>query len=161
MIEKIGGRNVTADDVKYMYDTFQDTKLSLYWDNLEYLDRTEVIDKYTLRFHMKRPVMFFDQVMASSFYYIFAKEHLENKQVWEAWMIGTGPFMMQYTKFQDHFEAIRHPKFTEIDRGGFRQPYFDKQRANFLADTNVAKAAAFRADRQLVHHRTELTLRIS
>ncbi len=141
VIEKIGGRNVTADDVKYVYDTFQDTKLSLYYDNLEYLDRTEVVDKYTLRFYMKRPVMFFDQVMASSFYYIFPREHLESKQAWAAFAIGTGPFMMQYSKYQDHIEGVRHPKFTEIDRGGFRQPYFDKQRSNYLADTAVAKAA--------------------
>ena len=141
MIEKIGGRNVTADDVKFTYDTFQDTKLSLFWDNLEYLDRTEVVDKYTLRFHMKRPVMFFDQVMASSFYYIFAPENLENARVWAAWPIGTGPFMMQYHKYQDHLEAVRHPKFTDVDRGGFRQPYADKQVGQYLADTNVAKAA--------------------
>jgi ABC-type transport system substrate-binding protein len=141
MIEKVGGRNVTADDVKFVYDTFQDKKLSIFYDNLEYLDRTEVVDKYTLRFHMKRPVMFFDQVMASSFYYIFAPEHLAEPRVWAAWPIGTGPFMMQYHKYQDHIEGVRHPKFTEIDRGGFRQPYFDKQRTNYLADTNVAKAA--------------------
>jgi len=140
MIEKIGGRNVTADDVKYVYDTFQDTKLSLFWDNLEYLDRTEVVDKYTLRFHMKRPVMFFDQVMASSFYYIFAKEHHAEPRVWAAWPIGTGPFMMQYHKFQDRMEMVRHPKFTEVDRGGFRQPYFDKLRAYYAADVNVEKA---------------------
>jgi peptide/nickel transport system substrate-binding protein len=123
-----------------MYDTFQDTSLSMFWDNLEYLDRTEIIDKYTLRFHMKRPVMFFDQVMASSFYYIFAREHLENRQVWDAWVIGTGPYMLQYHKFQDHFEGIRHPKFTEIDRGGFRQPYVDKLYAPYRADDNVTKA---------------------
>ncbi len=142
MIEKVGGRNVTADDVKYVYDTFQDTKLSLFWDNLEYLDRTEVVDKYTLRFHMKRPVMFFDQVMASSFYYIFPPEHHQGpKGVWDGWAIGTGPFMMQYTKFQDHMEGIRNPKFTEIDRGGFRQPYVDKLRGDYLADATVSKAA--------------------
>jgi len=142
MIEKVGGRNVTAEDVKYVYDTFQNTKLSLFYDNLEYLDRTEVVDKYTLRFHMKRPVMFFDQVMASSFYYIFPPEHHQGpKSVWDGWAIGTGPFMLQYTKFQDRHEGLRHPKFTEIDRGGFRQPYADKLRGNYLADTNTSKAA--------------------
>src|SRR3990172_265821 len=142
MIEKVGGRNATADDAKYMYDTFRDPKQSLYADNLEYLDRVEVVDKYTLRFHMVRPVMFFAQVMASSFYYIFAPEHHQGpKQVWEAWPIGTGPFMMQYHKFQDRIETVRHPKFTDVDRGGFRQPYVDKIRGDYLADANVSKAA--------------------
>jgi ABC-type transport system substrate-binding protein len=139
MIEKVGGRNVTADDVKYVYDTFQDTKLSIFYDNLEYLDRTEVVDKYTLRFHMKRPVMFFDQVMASSFYYIFAKEHHAEPRVWAAWPIGTGPFMMQYHKFQDRMEMVRHPKFTDIDRGGF--PALRGQTGRLPRDANVSKAA--------------------
>jgi len=142
MIEKVGGRNVTADDVKYVYETFADTKQSLFSDNLEYLDRTEVVDKYTLRFHMKRPVMFFDQVMASSYYYIFPPEHHQGpKQVWEGWPIGTGPFMVQYAKFQERVDMVRHPKFTDVDRGGFRQPYVDKLNGFYMADTNVAKAA--------------------
>ena len=71
MIEKVGGRNVTADDVKFVYETFNDKTQSLYYDNLEYIDHIEVIDKYTVRFYMKRPVVFFDQVMATGFYYIF------------------------------------------------------------------------------------------
>jgi len=142
MIEKVGGRNVTAEDVKYVYDTFQDQKISRFYDNLEYLDRTEVVDKYTLRFHMVRPVMFFTQVMASSFYYIFAREHHQGpKQVWEGWPIGTGPFMMQYARYQDHMEGLRHPKFTEVDRGGFRQPYPDQYRGQYMSDVAVAKAA--------------------
>jgi ABC-type transport system substrate-binding protein len=148
VIEKIGGRNVTAEDVKYVYDTFQDTTKSLFWDNLEYLDRTEVLDKYTLRFHMKRPVMFFDQVMASSFYYIFPREHYElGTQLFGSWAIGTGPFMMQYYKFQDRHEGVRNPKFTEIDRGGFRQPYVDKVIGQHMPDANVEKAA-FRSGQQ-------------
>jgi ABC-type transport system substrate-binding protein len=80
--------------------------------------------------------------MASSFYYIFAPEHHQGpKAVWEGWPIGTGPYMLQYTKFQDHHEGIRHPKFTEVDRGGFRQPYADKVVGNYRADANVSKAA--------------------
>jgi ABC-type transport system substrate-binding protein len=142
VIEQVGGRNVTADDVKYVYDTFQDTTQSLFWDNLEYLDRTEVLDKYTLRFHMKRPVMFFDQVMASSFYYIFPREHHQGpRPAWQGWAIGTGPFMLQYSKFQDHHIGVRHPKFTDIDRGGFRQPYVDRVVAQYFADANTEKAA--------------------
>ncbi len=148
MIEKIGGRNVTADDVKYIYDTFADTKQSLFYDNLEFLDRTEVVDKYTLRFHMKRPVMFFDQVMASSFYYIFPREqHEGSKAVWSGWAIGTGPFMMQYQKYLDRHEGIRHPKYSEVDRGGFRQPYVDKVVGVNMPDANVEKAA-FRSGQQ-------------
>jgi ABC-type transport system substrate-binding protein len=142
IIEKIGGRNVTAEDVKYVYDLFQDTTQSRFYDNLEYLDRTEVVDKYTLRFHMVRPVMFFDQVMASSFYYIFPREHFEGpRQAWQGWAIGTGPFMLQYNKFQGQQVGIRHPKYSETDRGGFRQPYVDKVVANYRADVNVSKAA--------------------
>jgi peptide/nickel transport system substrate-binding protein len=142
LIEKIGGRNVTADDVKYMYDTFQDKKASLFYDNLEYVDRTDVVDKYTLRFQMTKPVVFFTQVMASPYYYIFAPEHHQSSPaVWQAWAIGTGPFMLQYYKYQDHMEFLRHPKFTEVDRGGFRQPYVDKLLGYYLADVNVSKAA--------------------
>jgi len=86
--------------------------------------------------------MFFTQVMASSFYYIFAREHHQGpKQVWEGWPIGTGPFMMQYARYQDHMEGLRHPKFTEVDRGGFRQPYPDQYRGQYMSDVAVAKAA--------------------
>ncbi len=141
IIEKIAGRNVTAEDVKFVYDMFQDTKTSRFFDNLEYLDRTEVVDKYTLRFHMIRPVMFFTQVMASSFYYIFPPEQVADKRVFGAWPIGTGPFMMQYYKYQDRTEAIRHPKYSEVDRGGFRQPYADRLHSIYFPDSNTAKAA--------------------
>jgi peptide/nickel transport system substrate-binding protein len=48
--------------------------------------------------------------------------------------------MMQYHKYQDHVETVRHPKYTDIDRGGFRQPYFDKTFAYYQADVNVEKA---------------------
>jgi len=66
---------------------------------------------------------------------------LADKRVWDAWTIGTGPFMLQYHKFQDHFEAVRHPKFTDVDRGGFRQPYVDRLYAPYRPDVNVSKAA--------------------
>jgi ABC-type transport system substrate-binding protein len=142
VIEKINGRNLTAEDVKYAYDLYQNKEQSLFWDNLDYLDRTEVLDKYKLRFHMVRPIIFFTQVMASSFYYIFAREHFEGpRPAWQGWAIGTGPFMLQYSRFQDHHVGIRHPKFTEVDRGGFRQPYADRVRGDYRADANVSKAA--------------------
>ncbi|HLF08728.1 MAG TPA: ABC transporter substrate-binding protein [Dehalococcoidia bacterium] len=142
MIEKVGGRNVTADDVKYVYDTFKDPKQSLFADNLEYLDRVEVVDKYTLRFHMARPVMFFDQVMASSFYYIFPPEHHQGpKTAWDGWAIGTGPFMLQSYRYQGDAAAVRHPKYTEVDRGGFRLPYADKLTGSYIVDTVVGKSA--------------------
>ncbi len=141
MIEKVGGRNVTAQDVKAVYDTFQDKTQGFFWDNLTYLDRTEVVDKYTLRFHMVRPVMFFAQVMASSFYYIFPPEQQADQRVFAGWPIGTGPFMMQFYKYNDHSESIRHPKYADVDRGGFRQPYVDRLDQLYFADTNVSKAA--------------------
>jgi ABC-type transport system substrate-binding protein len=91
---------------------------------------------------MVRPIIFFTQVMASSFYYIFAREHFEGpRPAWQGWAIGTGPFMLQYSRFQDHHVGIRHPKFTEVDRGGFRQPYADRVRGDYRADANVSKAA--------------------
>jgi peptide/nickel transport system substrate-binding protein len=51
------GQAVTAEDVKYTFDSIRDPLLGSFfrktWD--EYLDRVEVLDVRTVRFHLKRP----------------------------------------------------------------------------------------------------------
>jgi peptide/nickel transport system substrate-binding protein len=57
---------------------------------------------------------------------ILAQAQLDDQKTCASKLIGTGPFMMQDWKRNDHFTAVRNPNYWRKDAHGVRLPYLDK-----------------------------------
>jgi ABC-type transport system substrate-binding protein len=53
----------------------------------------------------------FPSVVELPYYNILAKEHVANQDLFKAQPIGTGAFMVTYSKYQDHLDSVRHPDY--------------------------------------------------
>jgi ABC-type transport system substrate-binding protein len=61
-IPPVNGRLLTAEDVRYVLERYRTD--SLYAAALDFVDRFELLpDKETVRAHLKRPVLFLNQVL--------------------------------------------------------------------------------------------------
>src|SRR5262249_51940832 len=51
----LNGRELVADDVKFTFDRFLNEKANVLREQLEPVDRLEVVDRYTVKFVLKEP----------------------------------------------------------------------------------------------------------
>jgi peptide/nickel transport system substrate-binding protein len=91
----VNGRELVAEDVKFTFDRFLTEKGSTNRYLLDAVDRVEVVDRYTVKFLLKEPYVWFIRVLAyPTSMWIIALEVVEKygdlKRVETA--IGTGPF---------------------------------------------------------------------
>lgn len=138
-IPPVNGREVTADDVVFSYQVLKERSVS--GEPLSIFERIEPLDRYTVRFTLKQPVLWVPAVLANPTYYIFAREHFEDKELWNNQAIGTGPFVVTYSKFRDRFELAPHSDFFQRDVAGRRLPYVAAVKGFFFADAAAALAA--------------------
>ena len=130
------GRECVADDVKYSVDRILDPKTKCpilkRWKDF---DRTEVIDKYTVRFHMKKPYAGLYSLIANGTAYlgIVPREEYEKQEQAGGIThpIGTGPFKFVEWKPDRYalLERFNQYKPAVGDRdgwGGNRTVYVDK-----------------------------------
>ena len=93
----VNGRELTADDVKYTFDRFVTEKGNANRAMMAALDKVEVVDKYTVKFTLKEPyVWFLDMVSNPMALAIIPKEAVEkfgDLKKPES-VIGTGPWML-------------------------------------------------------------------
>ena len=73
----VNGRELTADDVKYTYERLLATKGSSNQPILEMVDKVEAPDKYTVKFTLKEPNVWFVDRLASTSTWIVARECVE------------------------------------------------------------------------------------
>jgi hypothetical protein len=88
----VNGRLFTAEDAAYSIERYRTD--SIHKASLAVIDRIEVLpDRQTMRVHVKRPILWLDNLLASNDYWIVAREHAEgDKRHFEQQPIGTGPF---------------------------------------------------------------------
>ena len=109
----VNGRELTADDVKYTYERFLTITGNPNKPVLEYVDRIEAIDKYTVKFTLKEPNAWFLDLLASTSTWIVAKECVEKfgdlKKVES--VVGTGPWMLERWEPNVKLVYVRNPNY--------------------------------------------------
>ena len=119
----VNGRELVADDVKFTYDRFLSEPAYTNRYLLDSVDRIEVVDRYTVKFLLKEPYVWFLSVLAYPIsMWIIAPEVVQQfgdlKKAETA--IGTGPFILE--RYDPNVKTIfkRNPDYY---RDG--QPYVD------------------------------------
>ena len=119
----LNGRELVAEDVKFTYDRFLREQGNPNRYILDSIDQIEVVDRYTVKFFLKEPYVWFVNALAySSSMWIIAPEMVQQfgdlKKPETA--IGTGPFFLE--RHEPNVKTIfrRNPDYF---RQG--QPYVD------------------------------------
>jgi peptide/nickel transport system substrate-binding protein len=119
----VNGRELVADDIKFTYDRFLTEKGNGNRYMLDSVDRIEVVDRYTVKFLLKEPYVWFVSVLAyPTSMQVLAPEVADKygdfKKVETA--IGTGPFILE--RYEPNVKTVftRNPDYY---REG--QPYVD------------------------------------
>jgi peptide/nickel transport system substrate-binding protein len=117
------GEELTADDVKFSYERLMDPKNNAsfggpYRDNI---DKIEVLDKYTVKFTLKRSWPVFVSMTGSTDTWIINKKTADNPDFGTKWWNGTGAFVLTEYVQGDHFTLVRNPNYREQP-----YPYLDK-----------------------------------
>ena len=69
----VNGRELVAEDVKFTYDRFLTEKGNANRYLLDSVDRVEVVDRYTVKFLLKEPYVWFLSVLA------YPHEHVDHR----------------------------------------------------------------------------------
>jgi peptide/nickel transport system substrate-binding protein len=119
----VNGRELVAEDIKFTYDRFLTEKGNANRYMLDTVDRIEVVDRYTVKFLLKEPYVWFVNALAYPWStWVIAPEVVQQfgdlKKPETA--IGTGPFVLE--GYERNVKAVfkRHPEYF---RPG--QPYVD------------------------------------
>jgi peptide/nickel transport system substrate-binding protein len=109
----VNGRELTAADVKYTYDRFLTITGNPNKPVLEYVEKVEAPDKYTVKFTLKEPNAWFLDLLASTSTWIVAKECVEKfgdlKKVESA--VGTGPWMLERWEPNVRLVYVKNPNY--------------------------------------------------
>ncbi len=134
----LNGRELVAEDVKFTYDRFLTETGNANRFLLEPVDRVEVIDRYTVKFLLKEPFVWFVNTLAYPWStWIIAPEMVQQfgdlKKVETA--IGTGPFLLE--RYEPNVKVVftRNPEYF---RPG--QPYVDGVEWLIIPDESTALA---------------------
>jgi peptide/nickel transport system substrate-binding protein len=136
----VNGRELTADDVVFSVNHFLTVKGNANAYMLKAVDKVEATDKYTVKFALKEPfVWFLDMISNPHAVAIVAKEVVEkygDLKKPES-VIGTGPWMLDSYRPNVGLSYVRNPNY-------FVQglPYIDRVEATVDED-NASRMAAF------------------
>ncbi|HEX2437175.1 MAG TPA: ABC transporter substrate-binding protein [Methylomirabilota bacterium] len=136
----VNGREVTAEDVVFSVNHFLTVKGNANAYMLKSVDKVEAVDKYTVKFTLKEPfVWFLDMLSNPHAVAIVAKEVVEkygDLKKPES-VIGTGPWMLDAYKPNVSLSYVRNPGYFIAG-----QPYIDRIEATVDED-NASRIAAF------------------
>lgn len=108
----VNGRELTAEDVKYTYERFL-APTNPNRPVLEYVDKIEAVDKYTVKFTLKEPNAWFLDLLAQTSTWIIAKECVEkfgDLKKAES-VVGTGPWMLERWEPNVKLVYVRNPNY--------------------------------------------------
>jgi peptide/nickel transport system substrate-binding protein len=136
----VNGRELTADDVVFSVNHFLTVKGNANAYMLKSVDKVEALDKYTVRFTLKEPfVWFLDMISNPHAVAIVAKEVVDkygDLKKWES-VVGTGPWMLDSYRPNVGMTFVRNPTYFVAG-----QPYIDKVELTVDED-NASRMAAF------------------
>jgi peptide/nickel transport system substrate-binding protein len=136
----VNGRELTADDVVFSVNHFLTVKGNANAYMLKSVDKVEATDKYTVKFTLKEPFVWFLDMLANPHAVaIVAKEVVEkfgDLKKWES-VIGTGPWMLDSYRPNVGLTYVRSPTYFQSGL-----PYIDRIEATVDED-NASRMAAF------------------
>jgi peptide/nickel transport system substrate-binding protein len=136
----VNGRELTADDVVFSVNHFLTVKGNANAYMLKSVDKVEAPDKYTVKFTLKEPFVWFLDMLANPHAVaVVAREVVEKHgdlKKWES-VIGTGPWMLDSYRPNVALTYVRNPNY-------FIQglPYIERIEATVDED-NASRMAAF------------------
>jgi peptide/nickel transport system substrate-binding protein len=136
----VNGREVTADDVVFSVNHFLTVKGNANAYMLKAMDKVEAPDKYTVKFTLKEPfVWFLDMLSNPHAVAVVAKEVLDKHGDFKKseTVIGTGPWMLDSYRPNVGLTYVRNPAYFVAG-----QPYIDRIEATVDED-NASRMAAF------------------
>src|SRR5216683_7429694 len=132
------GRELVADDVRFTFDRFLSEPANVLREQLEPVERVEVVDRYTVKFVLKEPFVWLpDRLASTSGMWIIAPEVVEKfgdlKKPESA--IGTGPFILE--RYEPNVKTVfkRNPEYFLPG-----QPYVDGVEWMVLEDDSTGLA---------------------
>jgi peptide/nickel transport system substrate-binding protein len=138
----VNGRELTADDVVYSVERFKTVTGNANAYMLSSVDKVEAQDKYTVKFTLKAPYVWFLDMLANSHAVaIIAKECVEkfgDLKKYES-VVGSGPWMLESYRPNVGYTYIRNPNYFLTGL-----PYIDKVEVAVDED-NASRMAAFLA----------------
>ena len=156
-----GGRQLTAQDVKWTYDrltgldgaeavTYEETT----WDDYMYmLDSVEVIDDFTVKFNFNTDT----EIAVSDF--MCARVLLggaewdeltdEQKCDWH-YASGTGPFVITDYVGDNTMTLTKNPNYWDTDDNGNQLPYLDEVKLVYMAESTTALSSFISGDLDIV-----------
>jgi peptide/nickel transport system substrate-binding protein len=134
----LNGRELVAEDVKFTFDRFLSEKANVLRETLEPVDRVEAVDRYTVKFILKKPFVWLpNRLAAPGSMGIIAPEVVEKfgdlKKPESA--IGTGPFLLE--RYEPNVKTVfkRNPEYFLEG-----QPYIDGVEWLVLEDESTGLA---------------------
>jgi len=146
------GSPLTADDLKVNSDHVQ-TSPTLAIATKD-LDRAEVVDDYTIEYHLKRPWTAFDYVFTTQVGYVASGDWLEAVDAGTAQAdepIGTGPFVFESYEPGGTFAATANPDYWRTDAEGRKLPYLDRIEFKVFEDVQSRVSALESGQIDLMH----------
>src|SRR6266540_1878424 len=136
----VNGRELTADDVVYSVERFKTVTGNANAYMLSSVDKVEAPDKYTVKFTLKEPYVWFLDMLANSHAVaIIAKECVEKfgdlKKPESA--VGSGPWMLDSYRPNVGYTFVRNPNYFVTG-----QPYIERIEVAVDED-NASRMAAF------------------
>jgi peptide/nickel transport system substrate-binding protein len=148
--QAIGGRELTAEDVKYSFErqindksprraTFRRA------DQYSVIESIRVTDPLTLEIRTKRPTAPFLHFLANTNAFIIAKEVVDSTDQMNrpSAMIGSGPFIWKEQLALQVMRMVRNPDWFGWDEPDLARPYIDGYESLFIYD-DASVEAAFR-----------------
>ena len=138
----VNGRELTAEDVVFTVERFLTVSGNAYAYMLSSVSKVEPVDKYTVKFTLKEPFVWFLDVLANPMAVaIIAKEAVDkfgDLKKPEA-VIGTGPWMLDSYRPNTGMTFVRNPHYFIAGL-----PYIDRIEV-FVDEDNASRMAAFMA----------------
>jgi len=136
----VNGREVTAQDIVYSVERFRTVKGNANAYMLASLDKVEAPDKYTVKFTLREPYVWFLDMLANPMAVaIIAKECVEKFGDLKKpdSVVGTGPWMLDSYRPNVGYTLVRNPGYFVSGL-----PYIDRIEATIDED-NASRMAAF------------------
>jgi peptide/nickel transport system substrate-binding protein len=148
--QAIGGRELTAEDVKYSFERQTNENsprraLFVHANQFAVIESIRVVDPLTVEIRTKRPTAPFIHFLANTNSFIIPREVVDDTDQMnrpEA-MIGTGPFIWKEQIALQVMRMVRNPDWFGWDEPELGRPYIDGYESLFIYD-DASIEAAFR-----------------
>ena len=148
--QAIGGRELTAEDVKYSYErqtNENSPRRAMFARSAQFavIESIRVVDPLTLEIRTKRPTSPFLHFMANTNAFVIPREVVDNTDQMNRpqAMIGTGPFIWKEQVALQVMRMVRNPDWYGWDQPELGRPYVDGYESLFIYD-DASVEAAFR-----------------